>query len=121
MSFRCTSSSSLLSYWESIDVFSGSQILTDLGLSSKSSSLDLAQLSNLLNSELVENEDIRRLVMHIVRISMHYNITRIPGAMAAITTLQHEVVFIRKDLDNIVSERDKLRSDLQVNIIVFSN
>ena len=37
--------------------------------------------------------------------------------MAAITTLQHEVIFLRKDLDNNVSERDKLRSDLQVNII----
>ena len=55
--------------------------------------------------------------MNIVRISMSYDITRIPGAMAAITTLQHEVIFLRKDLDNNVSERDKLRSDLQVNII----
>ena len=95
--------------------------MSDLGLSCKSSSLDLAQLSNLLNTELVENEDIRKLVMNIFSKSMSDSITRIPSFSAAITTLQRDIIFMRKDLDNIASERIKLRSDLQVLIIIISN
>ena len=95
--------------------------MSDLGLSSKSSNLDLAQLSNLLNTELVENEDIRKIVMNTFSKNMSDNIARIPSASAAITTLQHDIMFMRKDLDNIASERIKLRSDLQVLIIIISN
>ena len=39
---------------------------------------------------------------------------RCPAAMAAVTTLQHEVKTIKTAHDNVERERDKLKSDLQV-------
>ena len=39
---------------------------------------------------------------------------RCPAAMAAVTTLQHEVKTVKTAHDNVERERDKLKSDLQV-------
>ena len=39
---------------------------------------------------------------------------RCPGVMAAVTTLQQEVKTVRNAHENVKSERDKLKSDLQV-------
>eukprot|EP00090_Calanus_glacialis_P044794 TRINITY_DN8028_c0_g1_i1.p1 TRINITY_DN8028_c0_g1~~TRINITY_DN8028_c0_g1_i1.p1 ORF type:complete len:1022 (-),score=304.52 TRINITY_DN8028_c0_g1_i1:104-3169(-) len=87
----------LLSYWESIGVDCGHQVLADLGLVDKSARIDLKELSNLLNDELNQSKDI-----------ISY-----PTINAAIATLQHEVRHAKASQDNMARERDKIRSDLQ--------
>ena len=90
--------STLLSYWESIGVNYGHQVLADLGLGDKSARIDLKELSDLLNDELNQSKDI-----------ISY-----PTINAAIATLQHEVRHVKISQENIARERDKIRSDLQV-------
>ena len=60
---RYVSPSKLLSYWESIGITSGLQVLSDLGLSDKSIKIDLTQLSTLLAAELCQNVDVLRWIL----------------------------------------------------------
>ena len=56
--FRLADTSTLLSYWESIGVKSGEQILSDLAVVDTSGMIDLKELSSLLNDELNQSKDI---------------------------------------------------------------
>ena len=60
---RYVSPSKLLSYWETIGITSGLQVLSDLGLSDKSIKIDLTQLSTLLAAELCQHMDILRWIL----------------------------------------------------------
>jgi len=89
--------STLLSYWESIGVTCGVQVLADLGLAGKQGGIDLKELSDLLNDELNQSKAI-----------ISY-----PTINAGIATLQHEVRYVKASQENITRERDKIRGDLQ--------
>jgi len=89
--------SALLTYWESIGVVCGHQVLADLGLGDTAPTIDLKELSNLLNDELNQSKDI-----------ISY-----PTITAAIATLQQEMRQAKITQDNITRERDKIKSDLQ--------
>ena len=57
---RLATTSALLTYWESIGVVCGHQVLADLGLGDTAPTIDLKELSNLLNDELNQSKDIIR-------------------------------------------------------------
>ena len=127
---RLVTTPTLLSYWESIGVDCGHQVLADLGLVDKSARIDLKELSNLLNDELNQSKDIIRwepilvkrenmesLIIPFLPVRVYnLSIPSYPTINAAIATLQHEVRHAKASQDNMARERDKIRSDLQVNI-----
>jgi len=72
-------------------------VLEDLGLGVEEDRLDLKIVSEKLNDE----------IWHVVEL-MSY-----ASAQAAIATLYNEVLIVKNDMDNVVEERDKFRSDIR--------
>lgn len=87
----------LESYWESLGIDNTKQVLSDLGLPETETDVDVQQLSKLLMEE----------------ISQYHEFVSFPALRAAIISLQQEVLAVKSTLDNVVRERDKLRTDLQ--------
>jgi len=88
---------SVTSYWESLGVADGNQVLEDLGLDKEQGRLNTRTVSQRLNEEIVQ-------LLEIVRY---------PAVQAAIATLWDEVATDKTSLDNVTKERDKLKDDIQ--------